>query len=119
MKIFTIAAVTLALMAMPAQAQMNAKRHQGDAKKAEPKEQKIDEAAYKAASRGEPLVLSNGGSAYSKAIDKLVRILVPAEVAGQAVLRPGMSVVVKVNTKPGAPSPSQAMSTAALRTSVR
>ena len=49
MKIFTIAAVTLALMAMPAQAQMNAKRHQGDAKKAEPKEQKIDEAAYKAA----------------------------------------------------------------------
>jgi len=49
MKIFTIAAVTLALMAMPAQAQMNDKRHQGDATKAEPKEQKIDEAAYKAA----------------------------------------------------------------------
>src|SRR5436190_976489 len=48
-----------------------------------------------------------------------VRILVPAEVAEQGVLRPGMSVVVKVNTKPDAPSPSQAMSTAALRTSVR
>jgi hypothetical protein len=30
-----------------------------------------------------------------------------------------MSVVVKVNTKLGAPGPSQPMSTAALRTSVR
>ncbi len=29
--------------------------------------------------QGEPLVLSNGGSAYSKAIEKLVRLLVPAE----------------------------------------
>ncbi len=37
------------------------------------------EAAYKAASKGEPLVLSNGGSAYSKAIEKLVHMLVPAE----------------------------------------
>jgi CRP-like cAMP-binding protein len=37
------------------------------------------EAAYKAASRGEPLVLSNSGSAYAKAVEKLARILVPAE----------------------------------------
>jgi CRP-like cAMP-binding protein/CO dehydrogenase nickel-insertion accessory protein CooC1 len=37
------------------------------------------EAAYKAASKGEPLVLGNGGSAYSKAVEKLVRMLVPAE----------------------------------------
>jgi pilus assembly protein CpaE len=37
------------------------------------------EAAYKAASRGEPLVLSNSGSAYAKAIEKLARGLVPAE----------------------------------------
>jgi CRP-like cAMP-binding protein len=37
------------------------------------------EAAHKAAARGEPLVLNNGGSAYSKAIEKLVRFLEPAE----------------------------------------
>ncbi|HEX8968811.1 MAG TPA: hypothetical protein VF937_13075, partial [Chloroflexota bacterium] len=37
------------------------------------------DAAYKAASRGEPLVLSHGGSAYSKAIEKLLRLLVPVE----------------------------------------
>jgi CRP-like cAMP-binding protein len=37
------------------------------------------EAAYKAATRGEPLVLSSGGSAFSKAIEKLVRTIVPAE----------------------------------------
>jgi pilus assembly protein CpaE len=37
------------------------------------------EAAYKAASRGEPLVLSSGGSAYSKAVEKLLRTMVPLE----------------------------------------
>jgi CRP-like cAMP-binding protein len=37
------------------------------------------DAAYKAASRGEPLVLSNSGSVYSKAVEKLVRMLVPVE----------------------------------------
>jgi CRP-like cAMP-binding protein len=37
------------------------------------------EAAYKAASRGEPLVLSNSGSGYSKAVEKLLRTLVPVE----------------------------------------
>jgi len=37
------------------------------------------EAAYKAASRGEPLVLGNSGSGYSKAIEKLLRALVPVE----------------------------------------
>jgi CRP-like cAMP-binding protein len=40
------------------------------------------EAAYKAASKGEPLVLSSGGSTYSKAIEKLLRILVPVEARG-------------------------------------
>jgi hypothetical protein len=49
MRIFTVASVMLALMTLPAQAQVNGKRHQGDAKKAEPKEKKIDEEAYKAA----------------------------------------------------------------------
>jgi membrane fusion protein (multidrug efflux system) len=62
----------------------------------------------------------NATGNFTKIVQRLpVRILVPAEVAEQAVLRPGMSVVVKVNTKPGAPAPSQPMSTAALRTSVR
>jgi CRP-like cAMP-binding protein len=37
------------------------------------------EAAYKAASRGEPLVLSNAGSTYGKAIEKLLHLLVQAE----------------------------------------
>jgi CRP-like cAMP-binding protein len=37
------------------------------------------EAAYKAASKSEPLVLSSGGSAYSKTIERMVRTLVPAE----------------------------------------
>src|SRR5438105_9422405 len=37
------------------------------------------EAAHKASGRGEPLALSNGGSAYSKAIEKLVRFLEPVE----------------------------------------
>jgi membrane fusion protein, multidrug efflux system len=62
----------------------------------------------------------NATGNFTKVVQRLpVRILVPAAVAEQAVLRPGMSVIVKVNTKPGAPAPSQPMSTAALRTSVR
>ena len=48
-KTLTVAAGTLALIAMPAHAQMNAKRHQGDEKKTERPEKKIDEKAYKAA----------------------------------------------------------------------
>ncbi|MDQ6671480.1 MAG: cyclic nucleotide-binding domain-containing protein, partial [Chloroflexota bacterium] len=37
------------------------------------------EAAYKAASRGEPLVSSNAGSVYARAIEKLVHLLAPVE----------------------------------------
>ncbi|HET6317652.1 MAG TPA: hypothetical protein VFG86_14415, partial [Chloroflexota bacterium] len=37
------------------------------------------ETAYKAANKGEPLVLSSGGSAYSKTIEKMLHVLVPAE----------------------------------------
>ena len=48
-KTLTVAAVTLALIAMPAHAQMGAKRRQGDEKKTEQPEKKIDEKAYKAA----------------------------------------------------------------------
>ena len=48
------------------------------------------EAAYKAANRGDPLVLSHGGSAYSKTVDRIVRALVPAEPKAQ---RRGFSVI--------------------------
>ena len=49
MKISTVAATMLALAAMPADAQMQGKRHTGDEKKAAQPEVKIDEKAYKAA----------------------------------------------------------------------
>jgi hypothetical protein len=49
MKIFTIAAAALALIALPAHAQMAGKRHQGNEKKAEQKKPEVDEKAYKAA----------------------------------------------------------------------
>jgi fructoselysine-6-P-deglycase FrlB-like protein len=49
MKTLTVAAAMLALIAMPAHAQVNNKRHQGDAKKTEQPQKKIDEEAYKAA----------------------------------------------------------------------
>ena len=49
MKTFAVAAVMLALVAMPALAQVNAKRHQGDEKKTEQKAPQVDEKAYKAA----------------------------------------------------------------------
>jgi membrane fusion protein (multidrug efflux system) len=62
----------------------------------------------------------NATGNFTKIVQRLpVRILVPAEIAEQSVLRPGMSVVVSVNTKPGVPAPSQPMSTAALRTTAR
>src|SRR5690348_6270335 len=37
------------------------------------------EAAYKAANRGEPLVMANSGSPYSKAVERMRRALVPVE----------------------------------------
>ena len=49
MKIFTVAVALLALIAMPAHAQMGGKRHQGDAKKTEEIKPQVDEKAYKAA----------------------------------------------------------------------
>jgi hypothetical protein len=50
MKAFTIAAAALALLTMPAAAQLNSKRHAGDEqKKADPGRPKVDENAYKAA----------------------------------------------------------------------
>jgi len=48
-KIFTIAAAVLALIAMPASAQVQGKRHQGDQQKKEEKKPEVDEKAYKAA----------------------------------------------------------------------
>ena len=59
----------------------------------------------------------NATGNFTKIVQRLpVRILVPAEVAEQSVLRPGMSVIVSVNTKPGAPVATQRMGSAAVRT---
>jgi hypothetical protein len=49
MKILMVAAAILTLIAMPAHAQMGAKRHQPDEKKTDEKQNKVDEKAYKAA----------------------------------------------------------------------
>jgi hypothetical protein len=49
MKAFTIAAVALALLAAPAHAQLNSKRHANDAQKKADPGPKVDEKAYKAA----------------------------------------------------------------------
>ncbi|MBO0742093.1 MAG: HlyD family secretion protein, partial [Hyphomicrobiaceae bacterium] len=57
----------------------------------------------------------NATGNFTKVVQRLpVRILIPADVAEQGVLRPGMSVVVKVNTKPGLPGPAAPMNTAAV-----
>lgn len=50
MKTFTVAAALLALIAMPAHAQMGGgKRHHGDDSKTETKKPQVDDKAYKAA----------------------------------------------------------------------
>jgi hypothetical protein len=49
MKSFMIATAVLALIAMPAHAQMGGKRHQGEDKKTDVPKPKVDEKAYKAA----------------------------------------------------------------------
>ena len=50
MKAFTVAAIALALLVVPASAQLNSKRHAGDGQtKADPGRPKVDEKAYKAA----------------------------------------------------------------------
>ena len=49
MKTFTVAVAMLALIAMPAHAQMGGKRHQGDERKSEQKKPQADDKAYKAA----------------------------------------------------------------------
>lgn len=49
MKTLTFAVTMLALIAMPAHAQMGNKRHQGGEKKDEQKAPKVDEKAYKEA----------------------------------------------------------------------
>jgi membrane fusion protein (multidrug efflux system) len=58
----------------------------------------------------------NATGNFTKVVQRIpVRILVPADVARQAVLRPGMSVVVSVDTKPGALASAQPMGTTAVR----
>jgi pilus assembly protein CpaE len=56
------------------------------------------EAAYKAANRGEPLVLCNGNSAYSKAIERFLHSLVPA--APKATPRRGLRLVGRSSAAP-------------------
>ncbi len=61
----------------------------------------------------------NATGNFTKIVQRLpVRILVPAAIAEKSLLRPGMSVVVSVNTKPGAPSVEQKLSSASVRTTV-
>lgn len=58
----------------------------------------------------------NATGNFTKVVQRLpVRILLPAAVAEQSLLRPGMSVVVSVNTKPGAPVAEQRLSSARVR----
>jgi membrane fusion protein (multidrug efflux system) len=58
----------------------------------------------------------NATGNFTKIVQRLpVRILLPAAVAEQSLLRPGMSVVVSVNTKPGAPVAEQKLSSAHVR----
>ena len=49
MKTFTVAVVMLALIAVPAHAQMSDKRHRGEDRRTEQKKPQVDEKAYKAA----------------------------------------------------------------------
>ena len=49
MRACAVAAVILALVAVPANAQMGDRRHRGDEKKTDQKKPQVDEAAYKAA----------------------------------------------------------------------
>jgi hypothetical protein len=49
MKTFTAAVTILAIIAMPAHAQMGGKRNRGDDRKVDQKKSQVDEAAYKAA----------------------------------------------------------------------
>ncbi len=59
----------------------------------------------------------NATGNFTKIVQRLpVRILLPADIAEQSMLRPGMSVVVSVNTKPGAPVTEQKLSSATVRT---
>jgi membrane fusion protein, multidrug efflux system len=58
----------------------------------------------------------NATGNFTKIVQRLpVRILVPAAVAEQSLLRPGMSVIVSVNTKADAPVATQRMGSAAMR----
>ena len=58
------------------------------------------EAAYKASNRGEPLVLSNGGSVYSKAVEKLLHLMVPREPKSKR----GLAIVGRSNGSKAAPA---------------
>jgi hypothetical protein len=71
------------------------------------------EAAFKAASRGEPLVLGNGGSAYSKAIERMLHTLVPMEA--NAAQKRRLSIV----SRSAAPKPAESRSAGGLLGALR
>ena len=57
----------------------------------------------------------NATGNFTKVVQRIpVRILVPRDVSAEGLLRPGMSVIVSVNTKPGAPVADEPMTTATL-----
>jgi membrane fusion protein, multidrug efflux system len=62
----------------------------------------------------------NATGNFTKVVQRIpIRIVVPLALSQQAVLRPGMSVVVSVNTKPGAPVAATAMTTGTSRAGSR
>jgi CRP-like cAMP-binding protein len=67
------------------------------------------ESAYKAANRGEPLVMANSGSPYSKAVERMRRALVPVEAKLAAKKR--FSVI---GGRGGAPKPAAKRSSGGL-----
>ena len=62
----------------------------------------------------------NATGNFTKIVQRLpVRVAVPAALADQSLLRPGMSVVVSVNTKPGAPVSDQKLTSGHVQPAVR
>jgi Flp pilus assembly CpaE family ATPase len=74
------------------------------------------EAAYKAAAKGEPLVRSSSGSAFSKAVEKLTRAVIPAEAKPS---RKGGLSLLNRNPRPAQPKPAPTKSSGGLLSLLR
>jgi membrane fusion protein (multidrug efflux system) len=80
-------------------------------------EGKVDSIAPASGSVFSLLPPDNATGNFTKIVQRLpVRILVPAAIADQSLLRPGMSVVVSVNTRPGAPVVDQKLANTSVDT---